>query len=102
MNRPAKRNAFTAALITELSQAYALLEQDDALRAGVLYAHGDHFTAGLDLLDVAPVLAAGGLTYPEGGRSPNSAQQHSPAADLQGVEPSQPSLPEIDRSTSVM
>ena len=70
MNRPAKRNAFTAALITELSQAYALLEQDDALRAGVLYAHGDHFTAGLDLLDVAPVLAAGGLTYPEGGLDP--------------------------------
>jgi len=25
--------------------------------------HGDHFTAGLGLLDVAPVLAAGGLTY---------------------------------------
>jgi hypothetical protein len=34
-------------------------------------------------------------------RSPNGARQHSPAADLQGDERSHPSLPEIDRSTSV-
>ena len=55
LNRPAKRNAFTLAMLQDLSRAYALLERDDTLRVGVLIAHGEHFTAGLDLVDVGPV-----------------------------------------------
>ena len=58
LNRPEKRNAFDRAMLADLSRAYGLLERDDSLRAGVLVAHGDHFTAGLDLLDVAPSIAA--------------------------------------------
>ena len=46
LNRPDKRNAFNLAMIADLSRAYALLESDETLRAGVLFAHGDHFTAG--------------------------------------------------------
>jgi enoyl-CoA hydratase/carnithine racemase len=70
LNRPAKRNAFNAAMLADLSRAYALLEADDALRAGVLFAHGDHFTAGLDLVDVGPYIANGQVPFAEGGRDP--------------------------------
>jgi enoyl-CoA hydratase len=70
LNRPHKRNAFDRAMLADLSRAYALLESDDSLRAGVLFAHGDHFTAGLDLVDVGPGIAAGELAFPDGGRDP--------------------------------
>jgi enoyl-CoA hydratase/carnithine racemase len=45
-------------MISELSAAYGLLESDDDLWCGVLFAHGDHFTGGLDMLDVGAELAA--------------------------------------------
>jgi enoyl-CoA hydratase len=70
LNRPEKRNAFTLAMLADLSRAYALLESDDSLRAGVLFAHGAHFTAGLDLVDVAPAIAGGTDLRPEDGRDP--------------------------------
>lgn len=70
LNRPEKRNAFTLTMLADLSHAYALLESDDSLRAGVLFAHGDHFTAGLDLLDVGPAISAGTDLLPEDGRDP--------------------------------
>lgn len=70
LNRPDKRNAFNLAMLADLSRAYALLESDEALRAGVLFAHGDHFTTGLDLADVGPAILAGAQPIPEGGRDP--------------------------------
>ncbi|MDT5362742.1 MAG: hypothetical protein QOC69_4504 [Mycobacterium sp.] len=70
LNRPDKRNAFNVAMLVDLSLAYALLENDDTLRAGVLVAHGDHFTAGLDLVDVAPLIAEGRNPLPDDGRDP--------------------------------
>jgi enoyl-CoA hydratase/carnithine racemase len=39
LNRPEKRNAFNRAMLADLSRAYAVLEADDSLRAGVLFAH---------------------------------------------------------------
>jgi enoyl-CoA hydratase len=70
LNRPEKRNAFNQAMLADLSRAYALLETDDSLRAGVLFAHGEHFTAGLDLVDVGPAIAGGVDPMPEDGRDP--------------------------------
>ena len=70
LNRPDKRNAFNLAMLADLSRAYALLEADEALRAGVLFAHGDHFTAGLDLVDVGPNIVNGEGPFPEDGRDP--------------------------------
>lgn len=70
LNRPEKRNAFNVAMLADLSRAYALLEGDDDLRAGALIAHGEHFTAGLDLEDVAPYITAGRDPMPEDGRDP--------------------------------
>src|ERR1700759_3326019 len=70
LNRPDKRNAFNQAMLTDLSRAYGLLESDASVRAGVLYAHGQHFTGGLDLVDVGPSIAAGDLPSPDDGRDP--------------------------------
>jgi enoyl-CoA hydratase len=70
-NRPDKRNAADFALLQELALAYGELERDPELRAGFVFAHGDHFTGGLDLADVAPRIGAGGLhTVPDGGIDP--------------------------------
>ena len=52
-NRTDKRNAADWQLLSELSLAYGLLERDPDLWCGLVYAHGDHFTGGLDLADVA-------------------------------------------------
>ena len=60
-NRADKRNAADFRLLQELSLAYAELENDPELRVGLVFAHGDHFTAGLDLADVGPRIGADGL-----------------------------------------
>lgn len=60
VNRPAKRNAFNLAVIDALGGAYEILGDDDELRAAVLFGHGDHFSAGLDLTEVGPVVAEHG------------------------------------------
>lgn len=70
-NRPEKRNAADARLLQELSLAYGELERDPELRAGFVFAHGDHFTGGLDLADVGPRIGADGLDIvPKGGIHP--------------------------------
>jgi enoyl-CoA hydratase/carnithine racemase len=60
VNRPQKRNAFDLATIDALGAAYEMLGDDDDLWVGVLFAHGDHFSAGLDLAEVGPVVAEQG------------------------------------------
>jgi enoyl-CoA hydratase/carnithine racemase len=70
LNRPEKRNAFTVDMLEELGRAHERLETEDELRAGVLYARGDHFTGGLDLAEVGPRLVGEGLTWPEDARNP--------------------------------
>jgi enoyl-CoA hydratase/carnithine racemase len=60
INRPEKRNAFDLATIDQLGAAYEQLGTDDSLRAGVLFGHGEHFSAGLDLAEVGPAVAEKG------------------------------------------
>ena len=70
-NRPHKRNAFDVDTYQALAAAYGLLDRDPELRCGVVFGHGDHFTAGLDLPQWAPVLAQGRpVDLPEGGIDP--------------------------------
>jgi enoyl-CoA hydratase/carnithine racemase len=59
LNRVDKRNAFDPPMYGELGQALGRLERDPDLRCGLLYAHGDHFTAGLDLMHWAEPLSQG-------------------------------------------
>lgn len=49
LNRPALRNAFDAATIAELTQAFTQLAADPTVRVVVLGAHGKAFCAGADL-----------------------------------------------------
>jgi enoyl-CoA hydratase len=63
LNRPEKRNAADLALLRGLAAAYTRLERDPDLRVGVLYAEGEHFTAGLDLADLGPSIATGTIGF---------------------------------------
>jgi enoyl-CoA hydratase len=58
-NRPAKLNSFTMEMLAAFTAAYTRYEDDPALRCAVVFAHGKDFTAGLDLADVGPRVAAG-------------------------------------------
>lgn len=66
LNRPEKRNAFDLQMYEELAHAYGELDRNPDLRCGVLFAHGKHFTAGLELDKWAPVFASGKWTVPDG------------------------------------
>jgi enoyl-CoA hydratase len=69
INRREKRNAFDLESLEALAAAYEQLGTDAEARAGVLFAHGDHFSAGLDLAAVAPVVAQKGpMALGAGGR----------------------------------
>lgn len=70
LNRPAKRNAFNLAMMHELALAYGRIERDGEIRAAVVFAHGDHFTGGLDLAEVAAVFGKPEQAIPEGGLDP--------------------------------
>lgn len=70
LNRAAKRNAFNVQMLKDLAAAYGRFEDDPELRCLVLYGHGDHFSAGLDLADVGPHVAAGGTLLVDGGVDP--------------------------------
>jgi enoyl-CoA hydratase len=63
LDRPEKRNAADWRMLEELALAYGLLDSDPELRVGLVFAHGEHFTAGLDLADVAPRIGADGLDF---------------------------------------
>ena len=70
LDRVAKRNAFDLPLWNELCAAYGELERDPELRVGVLFAHGDHFTGGLDLPQWGETFRSGEWHIPEGGIDP--------------------------------
>ena len=68
LDRVAKRNAFDKAMLDALGLAYGELEHDDQLRCGVLFAHGDHFTGGLELTQF--ISSLGHFDYPAGAIDP--------------------------------
>jgi enoyl-CoA hydratase/carnithine racemase len=69
-NRPEKLNAFHADMLRALGEAYTAYESNDELRCAVVFAHGQHFTAGLDLANVAPLVASGQPLWPAEGVDP--------------------------------
>jgi enoyl-CoA hydratase len=66
IDRPAKRNGFTPTMFRQLGEAYTRLDDDPALRVGLLHALGGHFTAGLDLPTIAPLMKRGEKAVPLG------------------------------------
>lgn len=65
LNRPEKRNAFTFEMLRDLAAAYTTYEDDPNLWCAVLFAHGDHFTGGLDLAEAAPHIIAHETLIPD-------------------------------------
>lgn len=65
IDRVKKRNAFSVHMYRELGQAYGRLQDEHDLRCGVVFAHGDHFTAGLDLAEFADEFRKGALPVDE-------------------------------------
>jgi len=66
IDRPSKLNGFTSAMLDQLAEAYTEFEDRGRYRCAVLFAHGDHFTAGLDLPHVAHRFEAGHGLFPPG------------------------------------
>ena len=66
IDRPAKRNGFTPAMLQALAEAYTRLDDEPSLRVGVLHAIGAHFTAGLDLPSFAPLMQRGQKAVADG------------------------------------
>src|SRR4051794_9459120 len=66
LDRPEKRNAFDPPMFERLAAAYTAMEDDPEIRCGVLFAHGDHFTGGLDLVKMAPTFAQGRFPMKDG------------------------------------
>src|SRR5215831_7326364 len=66
LDRPEKRNAFDVALLNDLAAAYGRLEDDADAWVGMLFAHGDNFTAGLDLAQIACRITSGQPAYDVG------------------------------------
>lgn len=64
LDRADKRNAFDLAMLRQLAEALTRYEDDPELRCAVLFAHGEHFTAGLDLGEVGPAVASGEALFP--------------------------------------
>lgn len=65
LDRVNKRNAFDSHMIQDLSLALTEYEDQAELRCAVIFAHGDHFTAGLDLVELQPKLSTGVFDFPE-------------------------------------
>jgi enoyl-CoA hydratase/carnithine racemase len=71
LDRQPKRNAFNLELWAELSSALGALERDPELRCGLLHAHGDHFTGGIELPQWLPHFREGRTPpLPEAGLDP--------------------------------
>lgn len=63
LNRADKRNAFDSHMIQQLSEALTRYDNDSELRCALIFAHGDHFTAGLDLMELQDKLDKGVFAF---------------------------------------
>lgn len=71
LNRPEKRNAIDVEMFFDMAKAYGELDQNPELRAGVVYAVGEHFCAGLDLPKWQGIIASGRIPdFPSGSCDP--------------------------------
>src|SRR5580700_10873532 len=55
LNRVSKRNAFDPPMFHDLARAYSEYEAHPGLWCAVVFAHGPHFTGGIDLAQFAPL-----------------------------------------------
>ena len=61
LNRPDKYNGLTPKMMRDLGDALTTLDDGKDLRVGILFGHGPHFTAGLDLPRWRERMIGGGM-----------------------------------------
>ena len=81
LDRATKRNAFDQAMLDDLVLALGEYERDENARCALVFAHGEHFTAGLDLASV-------GDTFKQGWKMP--AGSVDPWGTFGGPRPTKP------------
>jgi len=59
IDRPEKRNGLTPRMFQQMQDAWVMLDEDPELRVGIIFGHGGHFTAGLDLPKIRELRAQG-------------------------------------------
>ncbi len=71
LDRPEKYNGYTPHMADQLVAAFTRLDEEPELRVGILFGHGEHFCAGLDLPRWTDRMAAeGSALRPEGAVDP--------------------------------
>jgi enoyl-CoA hydratase/carnithine racemase len=66
LNRPDKLNAMAPSFFYEIKRAFEEIEDDDSIRAAIIWAEGRLFTAGLDLKSAGGLLTGGDATTRDG------------------------------------
>jgi len=75
LDRAKKLNGFSLKMLRELGEAYTAFEREPEARVALLYAEGAHFTAGLQLDQVGPVMQRGEELWPAGCIDPFSLRE---------------------------
>jgi len=65
LNRPEKRNAMAMEFFDQLGRHFAAFDEDPDVRAVIIRAEGESFTAGIDLVALAPLLQGDGASFRE-------------------------------------
>jgi enoyl-CoA hydratase/carnithine racemase len=65
LNRPEKRNAMAMDFFDELRRHFAALDKEPEIRVVIIRADGESFTAGIDLIALAPLLQGEGASFRE-------------------------------------
>ena len=63
IDRPEKLNGFTPEMFREMALAYTEYENEKNAFCAIVFSHGPHFTAGIDLPKIAPLMRSGNREY---------------------------------------
>ena len=63
IDRPTKLNGFTPEMFRQMAEAFTEYENNTDALCALIFSHGPHFTAGIDLPKIAPLMKSGNRDY---------------------------------------
>ena len=63
IDRPTKLNGFTPEMFKQIAEAFTEYENNSNALCAIVFSHGPHFTAGIDLPKIAPYMKSGNREY---------------------------------------
>tara|TARA_Y100001960_G_C14763709_1_gene875647 strand:- start:455 stop:1288 length:834 start_codon:yes stop_codon:yes gene_type:complete len=63
IDRPTKLNGFTPEMFKQMAEAFTEYENNIDALCALVFSHGPHFTAGIDLPKIAPLMKSGNRDY---------------------------------------